>query len=76
VSWCNAACGIKFQQRPFAGTVLPSIVDGRALSRPKLKASGTFFHPDNAGFHLTSGRYDKFGIKTVSSFRQSGSGSL
>jgi hypothetical protein len=30
----------------FAGTVPPNIVDERTLSRPKLKASGTFLQID------------------------------
>jgi hypothetical protein len=50
----------------FAGTVLPSIVDDRALSRPKLKASGIFLHLDNAQPHLASDKYGTFGIKKLS----------
>jgi histone-lysine N-methyltransferase SETMAR len=47
------------------GKVLLSIVDDRVLSRPKLKASGTFLHLNNARPHLTSDRYDKSGIKRL-----------
>jgi hypothetical protein len=42
----------------FDGTMLSSIVDDRALSRPKLKASGTFLHLDNARSQLTSDKCD------------------
>jgi hypothetical protein len=49
----------------FNGTVLPSIFDDRALSRPKLKASGTFLRLDNARPHLASDKYDSFGIKRL-----------
>jgi hypothetical protein len=42
--------GQSFDKNFFAGTVLPSIVVDRALSRPKLKTSGT---------------YDTFGIKKL-----------
>jgi hypothetical protein len=47
----------------FAGTMLPSIVDDRALSRPMLKASGTFLSLESAQSHLTSDKYDNCGIK-------------
>jgi hypothetical protein len=43
----------------FGCTVLPSIVDDRALSGQKLKASGTFLHCDKARPHLPSDKYDK-----------------
>jgi hypothetical protein len=46
--------------------VPPSIVDDRALNRPKLKASGTFLHRVNERPRLTSDKYDKFGIKRLS----------
>jgi hypothetical protein len=55
--------GQSFNKDFFAGTMLPSIVDNRALSGPKLKASGTCLHLDNARPRLTSDKYDKFGIK-------------
>jgi hypothetical protein len=55
--------GLGFNQDFFAGTVLPSTVDGRSLSRPKLKANGNFLHLDGVQPHLTSDKYDKFGIK-------------
>jgi hypothetical protein len=54
-----------FNKDFFAGTVLPSIVGDRALSRPKLKVSGTFLHLDIARPHLTSDKHDKFGIKRL-----------
>jgi hypothetical protein len=47
----------------FAGTVPPSIVDDRALSRPKIAASGAFLHLDEARPHLTSDQCGKFTIK-------------
>jgi hypothetical protein len=40
--------GQSFNKDFFDGTVLPSIVNDRAIGRPKWKASGTFFHLDNA----------------------------
>jgi hypothetical protein len=48
-----------------AGTVLSSIVDDKALSRPKLKVSGSFPHLDNAQPHLTPDKYDKLRIKRL-----------
>jgi hypothetical protein len=54
-----------FNKDFFAGTVLPSIVGDRALSRPKLKISATFLHLDIARPHLTSDKHDKFGIKRL-----------
>jgi histone-lysine N-methyltransferase SETMAR len=48
-----------------AGTVLPSIVDDRALSRSKFQASGTLLHLDNARPYLISDKYAKFGIKRL-----------
>jgi hypothetical protein len=57
--------GQNFNKDFFAGTVLPSIVDDRALIFPKPKASGTVLHLDNAQPHLTSDKYDKFGIKKL-----------
>jgi hypothetical protein len=55
--------GQSFNKNFFAGTVLPSIVQDRELSRPKLKASGTFLDLDNAQPHFTSDKYDKLGSK-------------
>jgi hypothetical protein len=54
--------GQSFNKDFFAGTMLRSIDDNRALSPPKLKASGTFLHLRNARSHLTS---DKYGIKRL-----------
>jgi histone-lysine N-methyltransferase SETMAR len=55
--------GQSFNKEFFAGTVLPRIVDDRALSRPQLETSGSFHDRDKA--HLTSGKYDKFEIKRL-----------
>jgi hypothetical protein len=49
----------------FAGTVLPHVVEDRELTRPKLKAHGTSLHLDNAPSHLTSEKYDEYGIKRL-----------
>jgi hypothetical protein len=55
--------GYSVNKKVFAGAALSIIICDRALSRPKLKASGTFLHFDNARPQVTSDRYDKFGIK-------------
>jgi hypothetical protein len=49
----------------FANTVLPSIVDDRALSCPKLKASGTVLHVGNAQPHFICDKYHKFEVKRL-----------
>jgi hypothetical protein len=49
----------------FAGTVPPNIVDERTLSRPKLKASGTFLQIDKTRPLLTSDKQNKFRIKRL-----------
>jgi hypothetical protein len=40
--------GQRFNKDFFAGAMLPNIVDDRALSRPKLKANGTFLDLDDS----------------------------
>jgi histone-lysine N-methyltransferase SETMAR len=57
--------GQSFNKGFFPGTVVLGIVDDKALSRPKWKASETFRHLDNARPHLTSDKSDKFGIKRL-----------
>jgi hypothetical protein len=57
--------GQSFCQNFFVGTVLPSIVDDSALSRPKFKASGTILCFDEARSHIISDKCDKFGIKQI-----------
>jgi hypothetical protein len=52
-----------FNKDFFAGTRLPNTVDDKALSRPKLKASGILFFFDNAHFHLTSDKHNRLEIK-------------
>jgi hypothetical protein len=54
--------GQSFNNDFFVGTGPPSIVDDRAPSRPKLKASGTFLRRGSARPHLTSENHGKFGI--------------
>jgi histone-lysine N-methyltransferase SETMAR len=49
----------------FTGTGLESVVDERALSRPKWKVSGTLLPLDSARPRLTSDKYDKFRIKRL-----------
>jgi hypothetical protein len=41
-----------FNKDFFAGTVLLRVVEDRELTRPKLKAHGTFLHLDDAPTHL------------------------
>jgi histone-lysine N-methyltransferase SETMAR len=57
--------GQSFNKDFFACTMLPSIVDDRALSCPELKTSCPFAHLDNARSRLTSDQYDKFGINRL-----------
>jgi hypothetical protein len=52
-----------FNKDFFPGTVLPHVVEDRELTRPKLKAHGTFLHLDNAPPHLIPEKYDEYGIK-------------
>jgi hypothetical protein len=54
-----------FNKDFFDGMVLPSIVEDRALSRPKLKANGPFLHLDNARPHFTSDKYGMLKIKRL-----------
>jgi hypothetical protein len=55
----------RFNKDFFAGTVLLHVVEDRVLTRPKLKAHGPFLHLDNAPPHLTSEKYDEYGIKRL-----------
>jgi hypothetical protein len=55
--------GQSFNKYLFAGTGSSSIVDDRALTRPKLKANHTYLHLDNARPPLTSDNYNKLGAK-------------
>jgi hypothetical protein len=57
----NAACRAIFQEKVFASTVPPGIIDDRALSRPKLKSKSDVLHFDNAQSPLASGKSGNFG---------------
>jgi histone-lysine N-methyltransferase SETMAR len=54
--------GQSFNMDFFRGTVLPTIAEDRAQTRPKLKARRTFLHLDNARPHLTPEQYNDYGI--------------
>jgi histone-lysine N-methyltransferase SETMAR len=51
-----------FNKEFFDSAVLGSIVEHRAQTRPKLKASGTFLHLDNARPHLATEKFEECGI--------------
>jgi hypothetical protein len=50
-----------FNKDFFAGTVLLPVAEDRQVTRPKLKAHGTFLHLDKAPPHLTSEKCDEYG---------------
>jgi hypothetical protein len=54
-----------FNKDFFAGTILLHVVEDRELTRPKLKAHGTFVHLDNVPPHLISEKYDESEIKRI-----------
>jgi hypothetical protein len=55
-----------FKNDLFAAKVLLSIVEERVQSCRKMKTSGIFLHPDNAGLHRTLDRHNRRGIKKLS----------
>jgi histone-lysine N-methyltransferase SETMAR len=55
--------GESFNAVFFADTVLPSVIEDRALTRPRLRARDIFLHLDNARHHLTPEKFAELGIR-------------